>query len=66
MRDAVDKTLRGTLRGAQGVFAVHHHGGVGRPAHPHVHAILSPRFENRMVVHISPQRIQRVKERSLG
>jgi hypothetical protein len=35
---------------------------VGRPAHPHVHAILSPRFEN-MAVHISPQRIQRVKER---
>jgi hypothetical protein len=35
---------------------------VGRPAHPHVHAILRPRFENRMAVHISPQRIQRVKE----
>jgi hypothetical protein len=63
MRDAGDKTFRGTLRGAQGVFAVHHHGGVGRPAHPHVHALLSPRFENRMAVHISPQRIQRVKER---
>jgi hypothetical protein len=30
MRDAVDKTFRGVLRGAQGVFAVHHHGG-GRP-----------------------------------
>src|SRR6266498_4159535 len=51
------------LRGAQGVFAVHHHGGAGRPAHPHVHALLSPRFENRMAVHISPARIQRVKER---
>jgi hypothetical protein len=63
IRDAVDKTFRGTLRGAQGVYAVHHHGGVGRPAHPHVHALLSPRFENRMAVHISPQRIQRVKER---
>ncbi len=61
MRDAIDKTFRGALRGAQGVFAVHHHGGAGRPAHPHVHALLSPRFENRMAVHISPVRIQRVK-----
>lgn len=63
MRDAIDKTFRGSLRGAQGVFAVHHHGGTGRPAHPHVHALLSPRFANRMTVHISPQRIQRIKER---
>src|SRR6266545_2949117 len=63
MRDAIDKTFRGALRGAQGVFAVHHHGGAGRAAHPHVHALLSPRFENRMAVHISPVRIQRVKER---
>lgn len=62
-RDAIDKTFRGSLRGAQGVFAVHQHGGTGRPAHPHVHALLSPRFENRMAVHISPVRIQRVKER---
>jgi hypothetical protein len=28
-----------------------------------VHALLSPRFQNRMAVHISPPRIQRVKER---
>jgi ribbon-helix-helix CopG family protein len=63
LRDAVDKTFRGPLRGAQGVFAVHQHGGTGRPAHPHVHALLSPRFANRMAVHISPQRIHRLKER---
>jgi hypothetical protein len=63
MRDAVEKTLRGAARGAQGVFAVHQHGGQDRPAHPHVHALLSPRFENRMPVHISPVRIQRIKER---
>jgi hypothetical protein len=63
MRDAIDKTFGGYLRGAQGVFAIHHHGGIGRPAHPHVHALLSPRFENGMAVHISPVRIQRVKER---
>src|SRR5438552_4848847 len=63
MRDVIDKTFRGALRGTQGVFAIHHHGGVGRPAHPHVHALLSPRFENRMAVHISPVRIQRIKER---
>ena len=63
MRDAVEKTFRGAARGAQGVFAVHQHGGQDRPAHPHVHALLSPRFENRMPVHISPVRIQRIKER---
>lgn len=63
MRDAIDKTFRGCLRGAQGVFASHHHGGMGRPAHPHVHALLSPRFENGMAFHISPLRIQRIKER---
>jgi hypothetical protein len=63
LRDAVDSTFRGAARGAQGVFAVHQHGGQDRPAHPHVHALLSPRLENRMAVHISPVRIQRIKER---
>jgi hypothetical protein len=63
VRDAVEKTFRGAARGAQGVFAIHQHGGVGRPAHPHVHALLSPRFENGMAVHLSPVRIQRVRER---
>lgn len=63
LRDAVEKTFRGAARGAQGVFAVHQHGGQDRPAHPHVHALLSPRFENRMAVHLSPVRIQRIKER---
>jgi hypothetical protein len=63
LRDAVQSTFRGALRGAQGVFAIHQHGGIGRPSHPHVHALLSPRFENRMAVHISPLRIQRVRER---
>src|SRR5262249_35455549 len=29
----------------------------------HVHALLSPRFENRMAVHLSPVRIQRIRER---
>jgi hypothetical protein len=63
LRDAVEKTFRGAARGAQGVFAIHQHGGLERPAHPHVHALLSPRFENRMAVHLSPVRIQRVRER---
>jgi hypothetical protein len=62
LRDAVEKTFRGAARGAQGVFAVHQHGSY-RPARPHVHAVLSPRFENQMAVHISPVRIQRIKER---
>ena len=63
LRDAVEKTFRGAARGAQGVFAVHQHGGQGRAAHPHVHALLSPRFENRMSVHLSPVRIQRIRQR---
>jgi hypothetical protein len=63
LRDAVEKTFRGAARGAQGVFAVHQHGGQGRAAHPHVHALLSPRFENRMAVHLSPVRIQRIRQR---
>ena len=63
LREAIEKTFRGAIRGAQGVFAVHQHGGQDRPAHPHVHALLSPRFANRMAVHISPVRIQRIKER---
>lgn len=63
LRDAVEKTFRGAARGAQGVFAVHQHGGQDRPAHPHVHALLSPRLENWMAVHLSPVRIQRIKER---
>ena len=63
LRDAVEKTFRGAARGAQGVFAVHQHGGRDRPSHPHVHALLSPRFENRMAVHLSAVRIQRIKER---
>jgi hypothetical protein len=62
MRDAVEKTFRSAARGAQGAFAVHQHGGKDRLAHPHVHALLSPRFENRIPVHISPVRIQRIKE----
>jgi hypothetical protein len=63
LRDAVEKTFRGAARAAQGVFAVHQHGGHDRPAHPHVHALLSPRFANGMTVHLSPVRIQRIKER---
>jgi hypothetical protein len=63
LRDAIEKTFRGAVRGAQGIFSVHQHGGFDRPAHPHVHALLSPRFENGMAVHISPERIQRFRER---
>jgi hypothetical protein len=63
LRDAVEKTFRRAARGAQGVFAIHQRGGVYRPAHPHVHALLGPRFENGMAVHLSPLRIQRVRER---
>jgi hypothetical protein len=61
IRDAVQKTFRSATRGVQGVFAVHQHGGDDRAAHPHVHALLSPRLESGAPTHISPQRIQRVR-----
>ncbi len=63
LRDAVGKTFRGAARGVQGVFAVHQHGGEDRPAHPHVHALLSPRLEDKSPTHLSPRAIQAVRER---
>ncbi len=63
IRDAVEKAFHGALRGAQGALAIHQHGGQDRPAHPHVHALLSPRLDNRKPIHISPVRLQRIKER---
>jgi len=63
LRDSVDKTFRGAARGVQGVFAIHQHGGEGRPAHPHVHALLSPRFQDKSPTHLSPRAIKAVRER---
>jgi hypothetical protein len=63
LRDSVDKTFRGAARGVQGVFAIHQHGGEDRPAHPHVHALLSPRFEDKSPTHLSPRAITNVRER---
>jgi hypothetical protein len=63
LRDSMDKTFRGAARGVQGVFGIHQHGGEGRPAHPHVHALLSPRLEDRSPTHLSPRAIQVVRER---
>src|SRR5439155_2760076 len=63
LRDSVQKTFRDAARGVQGVFAIHQHGGEGRPAHPHVHALLSPRLEDRSPTHLSPRAIQAVRER---
>ena len=63
MRDAVDRLFRGVLRDAQGVYAVHQHGGLNRPSHPHVHVQLSPRFHDGTPIHISPQRIAKLKLR---
>ncbi len=51
LRDAVEKTFRGAARSVQGVFAVHQHGGELRASHPHVHALLSPRLQNRKPTH---------------
>ena len=63
LADAVRRTFRGAARGVQGVFAIHQHGGEDRPAHPHVHALLSPRFEDKSPTHLSPRAIQAVRGR---
>jgi len=63
IRDAIQKTFRGAARDVQGVFAIHQHGGHGRPSHPHVHALLSPRLQNGAPIHFSPRAIERVKQR---
>jgi hypothetical protein len=63
IRDAVQKAFRGAARDVQGVFAIHQHGGHDRPAHPHVHALLSPRLQNGAPIHFSPRAIERVKQR---
>jgi len=60
---SVDKTFRGAACGVQGVFAIHQHGGEDRAAHPHVHALLSPRFQDKSPTHLSPRAIQAVRER---
>ena len=61
LRDAVQKTFRAEARTAQGVFVVHQHGGKGRQAHPHVHALLSSRLENGKPTRLSPARIQNIR-----
>jgi hypothetical protein len=45
LRDTFGKALRVTALGRQiqGVYAIHWHGGDCRPAHPHIHALFSPR-----------------------
>lgn len=63
IRDAIQRTFRGAARDVQGVFAIHQHGGHDRPAHPHVHALFSPRLHNGAPIHFSPRAIERVKER---
>jgi hypothetical protein len=63
MRDAADRLFRGVLRDAQGVFGVHQHGGLNRPSHPHVHVQLGPRFQDGTPIHISPERIAKLKLR---
>jgi hypothetical protein len=62
LRDAVEKTFRGAARSVQGVFAVHQHGGELRASHPHVHALLSPRLQNRKSTHLSRTRIACIRE----
>jgi hypothetical protein len=63
IRDAVQKTFRGAARDVQGVFAIHQHGGHDRPAHPHVHALMSPRLQNGAAIHFSSRAIEGVKQR---
>lgn len=64
IRDAVEKTFRGELRRAQGVFVVHMHGGRGRPAgHPHAHFRLSPLLDDGRRMVFTPRRLAAFKER---
>lgn len=65
IRDAVERTFRGTLRLAQGVFVIHEHGGVKRPfGHPHAHVHLSPLMANGEASRrIPPRRLQAFKDR---
>jgi hypothetical protein len=63
LREAVERTFRGTARPVQGAYAVHQHGGEIRASHPHVHALLSPRLQNRKPTHLSPLRIASIRER---
>jgi hypothetical protein len=44
LRDTFTRAVRDTVVGrrVQGVYAIHWHGGGGRPAHPHIHALFSP------------------------
>jgi len=56
VRDAVERTFRGAFRQAQGVFVVHHQGGVHRPrGHPHVHVQLSPRLQDGAALKFIPR-----------
>jgi hypothetical protein len=64
LRDAVERTFRGELRRAQGVFVAHAHGGRRRPSgHPHVHVRLSPLMVGGHRLVITAPRLERFKER---
>ncbi len=48
---AARRAVQSITEGLQGVVAVHGNGGDGRPfGHPHVHVLLSPRYENGLAV----------------
>jgi hypothetical protein len=64
LRDAAERTFRGTQRRAQGVFVVHMHGGRRRPAgHPHVHFRLSPLLSDGRRTTFTPRLLAAFKER---
>lgn len=65
LRDAVEKTMRGARREAQGVYVLHAHGGRGRRhGHPHAHVHLSPlRTDGRPVRPMRPDELGRLRER---
>ena len=64
LRDAVERTFRGTLRQAQGVFVVHENERGGRPfGNPHAHVLLSPRLLDGKTFWISKPRLLRLRDR---
>jgi hypothetical protein len=64
LRDAVEKSFAGVFRRAQGVFAVHAHGGSDRPhGHPHAHFRLSPLLDDGRRMVVTPRRLEQFKER---
>ena len=64
LHDAVERTFRGALRGAQGVYVVHENERGKRPfGNPHVHVFLSPLADDEKTYYVSKKRLATFKKR---